>query len=487
MIGGIYGDLAASTYLRDPKVFYKQLFDEKATISEYGLATLAAANILRNHQGDYPDKDRIRCREVVQHYLDDTDYRVTRISEKAEIWKYDPNMRVTPVAQGLLLNRLATNALISDDPEKTDFGLFFDDNINKPEGYARIFIRTMITRLSSGATKDEVYEELGGIFKDIRKQWHWKERESVLDLLMRAWDCFYNSFDFGSAIHNAVRYPNSNTRQLASLTGLIAESMYGCRTYFIKSKFTSGGSPETFLELPKAIFEKYENDLTYAKKQMVWNNVFWPKNDARTNVEWHTYHSVASHFEGFVISKEIRRRILRSFEPGWDSRYSFYLDNGWIYLCRSFHIIGRFKILPSGTDFKISHIQQSDQGHEFDSAFVAAFDVVRYDWATLGQLRFKYLKNYYSIVEIETECPTEYRGTIKEKFWQGEKKFYETQMENLGKWIEEGKKFITSVSSPRVVEKAKQLGQESMGVLYYICQRCPQSSVEDKLELIMEY
>lgn len=33
MIGGIYSDLAASTYLRDPKVFYKQLFDEKSTIS----------------------------------------------------------------------------------------------------------------------------------------------------------------------------------------------------------------------------------------------------------------------------------------------------------------------------------------------------------------------------------------------------------------------------------------------------------------------
>ena len=116
MIGGIYGDLAASTYLRDPKVFYKQLFDENATISEYGLSILAAANILRNHQGYYTDKDRIRCREVVQHYLEDTDYRVTNISEKAELWKYDPNMRVTPVAQGLLLNRLATNALISDDP-----------------------------------------------------------------------------------------------------------------------------------------------------------------------------------------------------------------------------------------------------------------------------------------------------------------------------------------------------------------------------------
>lgn len=487
MIGGIYGDLAASTYLHDPQVFYKQLFDEKATISEYGLSILATANILRNHQGEYTDKDRIRCREVVQHYLEDTDYKVTRISEKAEIWKYDPNMMVTPVAQGLLLNRLATNALISDDPEKSDFGLFFDDNTDKQEGYARIFIRTMITRLRSGATKDEVCEDLGDLFKDIRKNWQWKEHESVLDLMMRAWDCFYNSFDFGSAIHHAVHYPNSKTRQLASLTGLIAEAMYGCRTYFIKSKFNPVGVPETFLEIPKAIFDKYEDDLSYAKKQMAWNNMFWPKNDARTNVEWHTYHSMASHFDGLIISQEVRRRILRSFEPGWDSRYSFYLDNGWIYLCRSFHIIGRFKMLPSGTDFKITYSQQSDQRFEFDSAFDEAYNVVKYGWATLGQLRFRYLNNDYYHIEIEDECPKEYRGTIKEKFWQGEKQFYETQMENLGKWIEEGKKFIATLSSPRVIEKSKQLGQESIGVIYYICLRCPQSSVEDKLELIMGY
>ena len=46
MLGGIIGDLAAS-YLREPQVFYKQLFDEGATLSEYGLSILATASLIR--------------------------------------------------------------------------------------------------------------------------------------------------------------------------------------------------------------------------------------------------------------------------------------------------------------------------------------------------------------------------------------------------------------------------------------------------------
>lgn len=205
-------------------------------------------------------------------------------------------MRISPVAQGMLLNRLATNALLSDEPDKTDIGLFFEENIDKPEGYARLFVRKLITRLHSGATKDEVYEELGDVFKDIRHEWQWKENQSVLGLLMRAWDCFYNSFDFGSAIHNAVRYPNSNTRQLASLTGLIAEAMYGCRSYFVKEKYNPK-HVETYLCPPEVIVERYKEDIEYGRQQMRWNNVFWPKNNSRTNVGWHSYTPIKSRYD----------------------------------------------------------------------------------------------------------------------------------------------------------------------------------------------
>lgn len=46
MIGGIIGDLAASTYLRNKNKFYRQLFDDSATLSEFGIAILASAKYL---------------------------------------------------------------------------------------------------------------------------------------------------------------------------------------------------------------------------------------------------------------------------------------------------------------------------------------------------------------------------------------------------------------------------------------------------------
>ena len=73
------------------------------------------------------------------------------------------------------------------------------------------------------------------------------------------------------------------------------------------------------------------------------HRVFWAKNYSRTNVEWHHWAPVHSDYEHKIITKELRRRIIKSFEPGWEDRYSFYLDDGWIYLCRSFVLIGRFK------------------------------------------------------------------------------------------------------------------------------------------------
>lgn len=480
MLGGIIGDLAASTYLREPQVFYKQLFDEEATLSEYGLSILATASLLR--ASHIASTDTERCKGFFLNYFGSDD--TAQISEYAAIWKYEPNMRLSPVAKGMLLNRLATNALISDNPEKTDIELFFDDNMDKPEGYARLFVRKLIVRLHAGATKDEVYKELGGVFKGIRHDWQWKENQSVLDLLMRAWICFYNSFDFGSAIHNAVRYPNSNTRQLASLTGLIAEAMYGCRSYFVKEKFKPEHT-ETDLWLPKSIEERYKEVLEYGRQQLQWNNVFWPKNNSRTNIERQNYTPVNSRYDGLEVSKEIHRRILRSFEPGWESRYSFYLDDGWVYLCRSFHIIGRFQMIPSSCGFKISHIQQSNEGHPFDDSFECAFSVVNNHWATLGQLRFRYLKSCY--YEFEEECPKEYRGSIKEKFWEGEKDFYHTQMDYLGQWIKEGEQYIYQLDNPRIIEKAKQLGRERFGVAYYIDQSIKRKYPSDRTDWIMEY
>ena len=179
---------------------------------------------------------------------------------------------------------------------------------------------------------------------------------------MRAWDCFYNSFDFGSAIHNAVRYPNSNSRQLASLTGLIAEAMYGCAYYFKKEKYSFNHEPFVELRIPSNLFDEYKDLFIPALKIDLWKNrLFFPKNCALTNVERHKFTSYDSELNGLVLQPESKEKIWRAFPTGWDDRYGFYLDNGWIYCYRSFYLLGRFKLIGKDGRYVIAFVQQTQQ------------------------------------------------------------------------------------------------------------------------------
>lgn len=73
MIAGIIGDLAASTWLRDKSVFYHKLFDEEATISEYGLSAIAAAAVLADAESTGADCDNDgaleRTRRIFSSYI----------------------------------------------------------------------------------------------------------------------------------------------------------------------------------------------------------------------------------------------------------------------------------------------------------------------------------------------------------------------------------------------------------------------------------
>jgi len=73
---------------------------------------------------------------------------------------------------------------------------------------------------------------------------------------------------------------------------------------------------------------------------------FFQKNDAATNVERHVFIPTENPFPNKVISPELRRRILKAYQPDWEARYGFYLDNGWIYLYRSHILIGRYQLKP---------------------------------------------------------------------------------------------------------------------------------------------
>ena len=87
---------------------------------------------------------------------------------------------------------------------------------------------------------------------------------------------------------------------------------------------------------------------------------------------------------GFVW---VIRRIVRAFYTDWDNRFGFYLDDGWVYVYRSFILLTRFKFkeLHDGT-CRIIHYQKSDESKQYDldnAAIDCAMYSVEYCWDLL--------------------------------------------------------------------------------------------------------
>ena len=357
MLGGIIGDLAASTYLRDPDCFYRQLIDDKATLSEFGLSVIATYAFLKSDIEKETENGRI----FIKKFFENTDSHSVTLSEYANVWMCDMAFRNNPCAPGMLLNRIAVSSFLFKKEENSGGPVMIDNSWDKEEGYARIILSEMIRLLRNGKTKDEVYEEINPVFKSVRHNWNWKEQSSTLCLLMRAWDCFYNSHDFGSAIHNAVRYPNSFTRQIASLVGLIADAMYGCCYYFIKKKFAHDNQTRFVIEIPKAIYAAYSGELKSIRENYWKNRIFFRKNDALTNVDRHPFMPSKSKYENLLLSTESYQKVLYAFHTSWEDRFGFYLDNGWVYCYRSGYLFGRFRFVKQKSKFKVCDIQATEE------------------------------------------------------------------------------------------------------------------------------
>ena len=99
---------------------------------------------------------------------------------------------------------------------------------NKEEHYFSQ-LAEVIYRLRQGATKHEAIQGVHYL-----KDWSLLDPESPLGYACHAWECFKKSWDFTSALHNAMRCPYGDKHLLAALTGAIAEAMYSCEYGFIK-------------------------------------------------------------------------------------------------------------------------------------------------------------------------------------------------------------------------------------------------------------
>ena len=348
MIGAFIGDLAAWTWEHDHDKFYPQLYSDVAQKSEYSDLMLQTAKLLLQ----CPNISRDEFMRIHQCY-----YNIDNAKANAE---YD------------LLRAIVIGWMYDADEISSAIHKFciLDD---KEELYASHFLAHLIYRLRTGFTKKEAaLVDFCGTFRSFTKEEHWKNSHGVLSYLVRAWMSFFDAFDFGSAIHNAVKKPGNLTLNCI-LAGALADAMYGCENYFIKKKFEGGRYIEHLDFVDNSIYHLHHSKQT-----------FFPKNNARTNVERHYWYDAPCPFSDKVITAELKCRITKAFYTGWEDRFGFYLDDGWYYVYRSFILLSRFKLkeVTDGT-YRITYYQKSDEAKQYDlddTAISCAMYSVEHHW-----------------------------------------------------------------------------------------------------------
>lgn len=336
MVGAIIGDLAAWTWEHDKNAFYKKLVVPGATPSHFCEDVLLTANLLMR-QKDMSQTDY--CSHVKNRSPIATVLRAIAIG-----WLYDTEQETRSAYQ--------------------NYGFYHD----KEDWYAGVFMCLLIFALRHGASKKEAASvKYVAPFKDMIDDW--KDKESVLGTLMRAWEAFRSSFDFGSALHNAMLL--SGDRHVnAIFVGALADAMYGCERYFIKSKYGKGCALDCYRYVSWEIMQLHKHKRT-----------FFPKTCAATNVEKHQWHDVSNHYKDKIVTSELHRRILKAFQPTFDDRYGFYLDDGFVYVYRSGWLLQRFNLVSQGDGtYRIVNLQSSESASNEFSPIEEAMYSVEYRW-----------------------------------------------------------------------------------------------------------
>lgn len=355
MIGALIGDFAAWTYEHDRKRFWSHLVSEEAKLSEFGLSVLTTAALIASDPNMPKEEAAMFTRQGFRNYST----AIVEISPEALDWTTNLSCVNASSVFGIGIMRMATCAFFG----VPDNEMWFEYNWDKEEYYTRLFLSQMVTLLRDGKTKDEVYYKLGPIFKVCLHDWNWQEEEGMLSYLLRAWDAFYRAFDYTSSIHNAMQM-KGNHHLLGAFTGTIAGAMYGCRYNILKRKYRNDKNSYVNFEhmtWPKALMRDYSEPVRYIEEKAIKGRIFFPKNNAMTNVELHTWTSMDNPFADEVFDEERKRILLYAFEPDWDNRYGFYFENGWFYVYRSGELLSRFQLeKKQDNTYRICHLQNTE-------------------------------------------------------------------------------------------------------------------------------
>lgn len=356
MYGAIIGDLAAWTYEHHVAQFYSRLVAEDAELSDEGrIASIMLRDMDTHGNVGVPRSFQTGDRETID--VVSADYG--RL----------------PFEKG-------------DSKEDCIAGVcdYFKDEPDNGQMYALRILTSFCYDLWHGATKKEALlshegKQLKQILDSCDLHTIPDSKAKVLAIyLARAWDCFEKSWDFTSALHNAVKW-DGDRHLTCMLTGAIAGAMYGY--YFIFKKGSNPAESQSVLHLPDYLQRQYAEQTKHEWK----NRFFYPKNEAMTNVTKYDWKPYQSSFEGKEISAGLEKSIRLAFHPGWDDRYGFYLENGWYYVYRSFFLMYRFRIVKGEKEsFRIVNLQCS--GDHFDkeeSALREAMYSAEFHWEMLNQ------------------------------------------------------------------------------------------------------
>ena len=379
--GAIIGDLAAWTWEHDRKTFYSHLVASDARLSENGLVIVAAFEN-RNSILDF-ENFRQGFLSSAKKYT----YEVDHSNEWMEYY-HSNGKEMSSFVRSLIYICGVITAGWSREWDESYGHLCGLTDMDKDGMYTGDLAR-IIFNLRQGQTKKEaigLYDQQMSFTIKTMINWYddhsygKQEWFSVLDHVGFAWKCFMKSWDYTSAIHNTmVHCPSCFNRHFCGiLTGALAEAMYGCELNLIKLKYTDDKIPFRGISIPPSVARSFMNVFDQIRNYERSVRIFFPKNDSLTNVELHSWTDFDPNNVPQKVSDQQRSLIMKSFYPSWEHRFSFYLDNGFFYVCRSGRICARFKMLRQSKNiWKIILPQRCIEEDMAQTAIEEAFYTLR--------------------------------------------------------------------------------------------------------------
>lgn len=340
MLGAIIGDLAASQWQLDTNDFYKYLITDKVLKpTEYGVEVMyLAKDIVEKKPIDLSfysyaltppvSQGLMYSRKIMDWYLDDF-----------KKFPFNRVRGVLAITAGMI--GWTSDSFAEIENRLTQLNVF---GLEKDDWYAIHIMAQAVFELKIFNSKKKISSS-EDMFYGPLSSWDTNKMGLLADVT-RAWKCFESSFDFTSAIHNAVK-SKINPHLTAVLTGMFAEAMYGCRYVLLKSRYTGLIGYHHEIQIPENIGRHIYGFDLFTKSMLEYNKtlkIAHRKNNSETDVEIHKWVDTINAYEEIHLTDEQMDRIFYGFSTDAENPYGFFQEEGRFYLYGNGRVYARFYI-----------------------------------------------------------------------------------------------------------------------------------------------